>query len=171
MLKRFFWPTSLVLGFVLLALPRQSWAFCPLCVAGTGAGVGFFRWLGVDDTIIGLWLGGFIVSVSTWLNKYLTGKEIKIKFQLPVIVVGFYSLNFILLRQLGLLSYPYNKLWGINKLILGIALGSLVVVFAFYLDQFLRSKNNGKVFISYQMVIIPIFLLALLGLIFNFTLG
>lgn len=168
MSKRLFWPTFLVSGLAFSALPQRAWAFCPLCVAGTGAGMGIFRWLGLDDTIIGLWLGGFILSTSVWLNNYLAGKGIKTKLQLPIIAAGFYLLNFVFLSRFDFLNYPYNKLWGVNKLILGTVFGSLALAAAFYADKFLRRKNKGKVFVSFQKLIIPVSLLVSLSLIFHF---
>ena len=56
---------------LLLVLPFSALAFCPLCVVATGALTGVFRWLGVDDLIIGLWLGGFVFSTSITAGNYL----------------------------------------------------------------------------------------------------
>ena len=70
------------LGSVSFFLPIKASAFCPVCIVATGSLMGIFRWLGVDDAIVGLWLGGFILSVSMVFNNFLIKKEKKIKFQL-----------------------------------------------------------------------------------------
>jgi len=36
---------------------NQVFAVCPVCTVAAGAGVGLSRWLGIDDIIIGLWVG------------------------------------------------------------------------------------------------------------------
>jgi len=36
---------------------------CPVCTIAVTAGVGLSRWLGVDDLISGLWVGGLLVSL------------------------------------------------------------------------------------------------------------
>lgn len=147
---------------IILFLPQEVLAFCPVCVAATGTGMGFFRWLGVDDTIIGLWLGGFIISILIWLSR-------KFKLRLPVVVIGSYSLGIAFFYRVGIFGYPFNKLWGINKLIFGVTVGSLILLFAPLLDKFLRSKNNGRIFISHQKVIISAFLLSIFSLILYFA--
>lgn len=162
MKQKFLFLLIFVLGFIAFALPRQILAFCPVCVVTTGTGVGLFRWLGVDDTIIGLWIGGFVISISVWLSK-------KIKLQPLMIIIGFHSLSLLLFNQMGMLAHPLNKLWGVNKLILGIIFGSLILISTPCLDKFLRSKNDGKIFVSHQKVIIPISLLSVLSLIFYFV--
>jgi len=164
--RAFFFLFTFLLSFIVFALPQPVWVFCPMCVATTGAGVGLFRWLGVDDTIIGLWVGGFIISASTWFNNYLTKRGKKIKLQLPIITAGFYFSTIILAYWFGFFINPDNKILGVNKLLLGIIVGSLVLISAFYLDQFMRNKNNGRVIISYQRIVIPISLLFIFSLIF-----
>ena len=44
----------------------SSYAICPICTLAVGAGVGLSRWLGVDDTVTGLWIGGLTVSMILW---------------------------------------------------------------------------------------------------------
>ena len=48
-------------------------AVCPICTIAVCAGVGLSRWLGIDDMVTGLWLGGLFVllSISTiaWLKR------------------------------------------------------------------------------------------------------
>ncbi|MDP2930388.1 MAG: hypothetical protein Q8N56_02145 [bacterium] len=152
------------LSSVLSFFPIKALAFCPLCVVATGTFLGIFRWLGVDDTIIGLWLGGFILSVSTVFNNFLIRKGKKIKFQLFSILSIFYGLVVLSLYKLGGLS-PYNKIFGIDKIFFGMILGSLLLLSAPYLDKFLRKQNQGKIFISHQKMLIAI------GLLIAFSLG
>ncbi len=46
-------------------------AHCPLCVAGAAAGVTLTRWVGVDDSITGVWLAAFLGAIDYGLNKLL----------------------------------------------------------------------------------------------------
>ena len=55
----------LILAGVVLASfagAGKALALCPVCAIAVGAGIGVSRWLGVDDTITGVWVGGLIVS-------------------------------------------------------------------------------------------------------------
>jgi hypothetical protein len=59
-----------------------------------------------------------------------------------------------------------NTFWGVDKILLGTLIGSFVFLLGVWLDGWLRNKNNGKVFIYYQKVIVPVFLLTLTSFIF-----
>ena len=164
-IKNYFVLLTTGLSSILSFLPNRALAFCPVCVVATGTFLGIFRWLGVDDTIIGLWLGGFILSVSIVLNNFLIRKGKKIKFQLFLILFIFYGLVALSLYKLGGLS-PYNKIFGIDKIFFGIILGSSLLLLAPYLDKFLRKQNQGKIFIFHQKMIIAIGLLIIFSFIF-----
>lgn len=151
----------------LLFFPLKALAFCPMCVIATGALTGLFRWLGVDDAIIGLWLGSFITSLAIVLNNFLVKKQIKIKFQLFWVFLGLYGLIFLGLYWGGVFI-SYNQILGINKIIFGIMAGNLLLLSAAYFDRFLRKRNQGKILISHQKVIIAIGLLLIFSLIFYF---
>lgn len=151
------------LVFASIFLPVKALAFCPMCVVATGSLLGVFRWLGVDDTIIGLWLGGFVLSVSMVFNNFLIKKGKRIRFQLFLILSIFYGLVILSLYKFGALS-PYNRIFGIDKIFFGIIIGSLLLLSAPYLDKFLRKQNEGKIFISHQKMLIAISLLIIFSL-------
>ncbi len=43
------------------------------------AGIGLSRWLGIDDTITGLWIGGLIISLAIWTINWIIKKNIYFK--------------------------------------------------------------------------------------------
>jgi len=57
----------------LSALPAQ--AICPICVVAVGAGLGLSEYLGIDNTIAGLWIGGLLISVSVWTITWFNQKN------------------------------------------------------------------------------------------------
>lgn len=158
----------LFLSFLGLIFTRSAEAFCPLCVVSTGAGLGLFRWLGVDDTIVGLWLGGFIAALANWLNNSLKAKRKEARFQLPVIIGGLYLSLLLLAKELGFFSGHHNRLWGINKFVLGVIVGSLILFFSPWLDRWLKEKNGGRAVIKFQKIIVTVSLLAVFSLIFQY---
>ncbi len=157
------------LGSALTLAPAKALAFCPLCVVATGAFTGVFRWLGVDDAIIGLWLGGFTLSISMLFNNFLIKRGKKIKFQLPLVLLLFYGFTVLSLVWLNVPS-PYNKIFGFDKIFFGLLLGSLLLCLAPYLDRFLRKQNHGNKFISHQKVLAALGLLIIFSLILYFLL-
>jgi hypothetical protein len=149
-----------------LLIPVKAMAVCPVCTVAVGAGVGLSRWLGIDDTISGLWIGGVILSVSIWLVTWLDKKNINFMFRDPVSFAAMYGLTLIPLYYTGMFTDPFNMIWGMNKLLLGIVLGTVLFMGALFMDKFLRSKNEGKVFVPFQKVILPVGLLLIGSIVF-----
>ena len=141
-------------------------AVCPVCVVAVGSGVGLCRWLGIDDTISGLWIGGLIVSMILWTLHWMTGKNIKFKFRNILVWVGFYLLTIWPLYSFNIMGHPLNKVWGIDKILFGIIAGSIIFLFSVFLNGHLKNKNGGKVYFPYQRVAIPVVLLTVFSLIF-----
>ena len=67
---------SLTTFFTLLALTsKQALAVCPVCTIAVGVGLGISRWLGIDDTVTGVWVGGLIVSSGLWMGNWIISKK------------------------------------------------------------------------------------------------
>lgn len=141
---------------------------CPICTIGVAAGLGVSRYLKIDDLIFGLWLGSLLLSLSFWT---IVGLEKKIRNKNLVITFSFifwYALTLISLYLMGLVGNHLNRIWGIDKLILGIIIGTITMTVGIKLDKLLRLKNNNKALFPFQKVIIPIFLLLAVSLIIYF---
>ena len=93
------------IGFLLSALvllsAKQALAFCPVCAIAAGAGVGVAREFGVDDFIVGLWLGGLMVALIAWTIEWLAGKKLVFKYYQYVVGIFFYAITFIPLYFMG----------------------------------------------------------------------
>jgi len=67
------------IGFILAVImafwAQKAAAICPVCTVTVGAGIGLSRWLGIDDSITGLWLGAFLLSISLWTIDWLDRKK------------------------------------------------------------------------------------------------
>jgi len=143
-------------------------AVCPVCVIAIAGGVGLSRWLGVDDTISGVWVGGLIVALIIWFLNWLDKKQFKFKFRWFVISALFYALTIIPLFWAGIMGHPYNKFWGIDKLLLGTIGGSLAFLIGNWLSDFMKKKNQGKAFFPFQKLVLPISALIILSAAFYF---
>lgn len=156
---------------VLLALPAK--AVCPVCVVAVGAGLGLSRYLGIDDVITGVWIGGLTIAVSLWTINWLR-KKIKAEkyksFYSIITIVAYYALVFWPLLAQNLVGHPLNTLWGIDKVILGLVLGTISFwsMSEFYL--YLKKKNGGHAHFPFQKVVMPFgALIVLSGLFYLIT--
>ena len=151
------------LFLVRLVLPTPTLAVCPVCTIAVGAGLGLSRFLGIDDTVSGLWIGALIISSSFWLVNWLMAKyklKIKESYLKAGVSVVTGALILIPLYFVDIIGHPYNTLWGIDKLVFGSILGSGIFLLALWTDQKAR-KIKGKQFFPYQKVVLPIGFLAI----------
>ena len=155
-----------ILGFS-IALPAL--AVCPVCAVAVIAGVGLSRWLGVDDTITGVWIGGLTVSLIIWTIDWFDQKKIYFWGKKIITAVGYYLLVVLPLFFIpGVINHPLNKIWGVDKLLLGITVGSAAFLAAALSYPFLKKKNGGKAYFPFQKVAMPVAALLILSLIFYF---
>lgn len=163
----------LVLPFTALLIPLKTLAVCPVCTLAVIGGVELSRWLGVDDTISGIWIGALVVSLSLWTINWLRKKNIRFLFRKIIVFIFYYATTILTLywkkmvfspncAKLLIQGKPYDKL------IVGIVFGSIAFTIGFLLNEWLKKKNSGKVYFPYQRVVVPIVLLIIASIIFHF---
>jgi uncharacterized protein YacL len=126
---------------------------CPVCVVAVGVGLGLSRWLKIDDAISGLWIGAFILSLSFVLAKW-TRKSVILYF------LFFLLTTIVPLWYYKIIGNPYNTLFGIDKLLFGIASG--IILFS---CSVLVHTSLKRTYFPFQKVVIPVVTLTLASLI------
>ncbi|GIW64397.1 MAG: hypothetical protein KatS3mg092_0330 [Patescibacteria group bacterium] len=157
-----------IINYSLLII-HSVFAVCPVCTVAVVGGIEITRMLGVDDLITGVWVGGLIVSMAFWLSDWFAKK----KFLKPIIretlsLVIFYLLTIPFLIWNKMIGIKGNVFLGVDKIVFGVLVGSIIFILGVLTEKFLRRLNKGKVFIYYQKVIIPVLFLTIISLIFYF---
>ena len=152
----------------ILAIPGVASAFCPVCTVAVGVGLGLSRWLHVDDTISGLWIGALILSSALWLVNWLKAKKITFPGILPVVIIFSYAVIIVPLYGAKIMGHPGNKIFGLDKLLFGIMVGSIVFMLGLIVHSIIKKINNGKQLFYFQKVVSPVLLLAIFSLAFYF---
>ncbi len=155
----------LVLGIGML-LTKPTYAICPVCTVAVGAGLGFSRYLGIDDVIIGVWIGGLVTSSTMWMITWLEGKKIKSTLSKVLAIFSMYGFLGLTLYLLDIVGHPLNQLWGIDKVLLGIVTGSIFFFLFAKLHFYIKEKNKGEVYIPFQKVVFTVGSLLLLTILF-----
>ncbi len=163
---------------LLIILSSLTSAHCPLCTAAAGAGVGIARFYGVDDSIVGLLLGGFVASSGLWIHKWLKKKGKNYLMQPIVLVLASFLMLAIPLYTANVItdfemvkSMPDHHsmlgfgIYGIDKLLLGIITGTLLILGVFTLSDRIIEKR-GKRLLPFQGMVFMLISLAILSLIF-----
>lgn len=164
--KYIFGASSLLL---LKAIPVQ--AVCPVCIVAVGAGLGLSEYLGIDDSIAGAWIGGLLIGMSVWTINYAEKKQWLNKYRQIrnyLIFLAYYLMVVWPLYTQNFIGNPFNQLFGLDKLLLGIVVGSIVFALADRLYEIIKQKNGGHAHFPFEKVAIPVSSLALLSLIFYF---
>lgn len=144
---------------LLVASPVE--AHCPLCVAGAAVGITLTRWIGVDDSITGVWVAALMGAMSFWFYSWLIGKKIK---QIKKYKTILKPLIYILVFASTLWSFykfqliiRMTQIFGFDKLTFGMITGGIL----FYLIDMIKLKH----YFNYQKIVISLGSMIILSLI------
>lgn len=161
-------PVFFILSLCGLLLANSVKAVCPICIVAVGAGLGLSRWLGVDDVISSLWIGALLASSSLWTIIWLNKKNWGFKFQKIVVPAVYYVLVLGPLYYYDIIGHPLNKIFGIDKIIFGAVLGTIIFMLGLSFHNYLKRKNDNKSFFPYQKVVVPVVILLISSFIIYF---
>jgi len=162
----------LVLLFILM-FPTPALAVCPVCTVAVIAGLGISRALGIDDIVSSIWIGGLILSASFWLidwakkGQWLSKiKDKKIEFLINFsVIILMYLLVLIPLKLDHSIGILRNRLWGIDKIVLGALIGSIAFLAGMWADKKVR-RTKGKQLFIYQKIVFPVLALVISSFVF-----
>jgi hypothetical protein len=144
-------------------------AVCPVCIVAVSAGLGLSEYLGIDDSIAGVWIGGLLISMSVWTINYCTRKNWLQKQKTwldPLIFIAYYLMVIWPLYAQDFIGNADNRLFGLDKLVLGIVAGSIIFSLSAWGYEGLKKKNGGKAHFPFEKVVMPVSALILMSLVF-----
>lgn len=141
---------------------------CPMCAVAIASGLGLSRALGVSDTVIGIWTGAMLLALSHGFITYLKKKNIDNKWLNSAIYILTYC--FIIPLYIGersTLIFNLKTILGIDEFLFSIIIGSVALFFSskFY---YIMKEKNGKPHFPYEKVVLPITVLLIISLLFQF---
>lgn len=157
-----------VISFLGIFFAQTALAVCPVCVVGVGAGLGLARWLKIDDTITGLWIGGLTVAMIMWTIEWFDKKNIKFWGRDILTVIVYYVTVIWPLHSIEIIGNEYHTIWGMDKLILTIFIGS-IAFFGFEKWYRVMRTKRGKSLFRYQKVVWAWLPLIILSIFFFFV--
>lgn len=140
--------------------PAPVLAHCPLCVAGAAVGITLTRWLGVDDSITGVWVAALLGAMSLWLYNWLMGKKIKsvekYKALLKPLIYFLVFASTIWSFYKFQLIIRMTQIFGFDKLTFGMLAGGIL----FYIVDSIKLKH----YFNYQKIVISLGSMIILSL-------
>ncbi|MFA5080763.1 MAG: hypothetical protein WC472_04065 [Candidatus Paceibacterota bacterium] len=166
-----------VFFFSLLSAKTASAVVCQVCTVAVVAGSYIARQYGIDDTITGLWVGALTLLAyqwsMEWIEKILKKKNKKLKKRAKIILeIITFSLFYIFviwpLHSLEVVGLANNQIFGMDKILFGIIIGTAVFFSAQKWYEEIKTNNNGKAMFPFQKVVMPVGSLILLSIIFYY---
>ena len=170
-----------LLAFSSSFFAREALAVCPVCTVAVIAGLGVSRELGVDDIVTSIWIGGLILSASFWTIDWIEKSKWREKIYKHVCkfkcgmtenqalkfwtILAMYVLVFVPLFT-HTIGIARNSLWGIDKIVLGTAVGSIIFLIGMWVDKAIRKDRDGKQLFPFQKVVFPILSLIIASAVF-----
>jgi hypothetical protein len=148
-IKAFIFLLAALFGVQYSMFATNILAHCPLCTAGAGAGLALSRWLGIDDSITGIWIAAFIGATSLWMVSSIKKKYIPFQNSILYLAVfvstvwSFYAFNLVNDHAGLIMGYP--------KVIAGMGAGG-VIFYAVELINQLIKRVRGSVLFPYQPI-------------------
>lgn len=164
----------LPLFFFSFLLVKETYAHCPLCTIGAAAAAGGAAYLGVSQIVIGLFIGGFAVSIGWWISRLIKKKYIP--FQKTLIILFSFATTILPLLMILNETRPFyislagdygsflNRTYLINMFLVGSIIGGIIVSITPWMSNQLTKLRHGKM-IPFQGVILTLLLLLIIGVI------
>jgi len=135
----------------------SAWAVCPVCTVAVGAGLEGARLLGVDDVITGIWAGGLTLSLFFWTAGWLKKRGVTNPlWQIVVPFVVYYALLGALYFMPGVLTFGANTLWGMDRFLLGVVVGTVAFWMGARWYVKIKRDNGGHARFAFQKVVVPL---------------
>ena len=163
---------SLMFIFKLITAPIAQ-AVCPICTVAVAGGLGLSRYLGIDDSISGIWVGGLIVSLTLWTVDWLSKKNwdflknIRLRFIYVFTFLFYILITYPPLYWADIIGHPFNTILGIDKLVFGSVIGAVAFAIGVWADKKVRQIKGHQLF-NYQKVVFPFISLLIFSLVLYF---
>ena len=164
----------MTLALVLL-LTAPAWAnpACAVCTVAVAASLEIAHYLGVDDSVIGVWAGAFLALLGYWMivwfdkkNWHFPGRDFLL-ISLSVAMIGFMYVS-----GFGYEALSYNPepilIFFIDPFVFSVILGAVALILANRFYQWMKARNGGHAHFPFEKVAVPVLTLALLSLFFYY---
>jgi len=139
---------------------------CQICTVAIIGGLGLSRWLKVDDTVSGVWIGALLVTIIYYSVRFLENRKIRFLGRDFLTALVYYAAAILPLYYYDIIGHPANRVWLIDKFLVGIVAGSVIFTLSVILYSWMKKKNGGHAHFPMEKVIIPIVALIIVSGIF-----
>ncbi len=164
-MKRIFYILSPLLLLPKLALANPA---CIVCTVAIGASLEIARKLGINDNIVGLWVGALLALLGYWTILWFDKKGWNFKARNFVIMLLSFSVIAFIYRD-GFVYTP--KIIGflyIDSFLFATLLGAASYIYTQKLYSWLKTHNHGHAHFPFEKVVLPLTVLGIFSTILTY---
>ena len=155
----------------MLFIPIKSFAnpACAVCTVAIGATLSIARKLGVPDSVVGLWTGALLALGGYWTILFFDKK--KWNFKGRDVLLMFLSLSmigFIYIKETVYSPQVILYIFYMDPILFSSILGFLLFIYSQKFYQYMKKNNGGHAHFPFEKVVLPLVILTILSIFFNF---
>ena len=155
-------------AIMLFATAAHANPACAVCTVAVAASLEIAHYLGVDDSVVGVWAGAFLALLGYWMIVWFERKKWRfagrdfLLITLSVAMIGFMYVS----------KLEYNPqpilVFFLDPFLFSVILGALTLILSNHFYQWMKKKNGGHAHFPFEKVAVPVVALALLSLLFYY---
>ena len=154
--------SAFLLALILSAKSAFANPACAVCTIAVGASLEIARHLGVDDSVVGVWAGAFLVLLGFWTIKWFDKKNWHFPYRNPIILIlSVAMIGFMYLGKLTYHSEVVGFIFYLDPFLFSVIIGALVLILSSNFYQWMKAKNGGHAHFPFEKVFVPVAALAL----------
>ena len=141
---------------------------CAVCTVAVGASLEIARRMGVDDGVVAVWAGAFLLLLGYWTLKWMDKKGWNFKGRDFVVLSS--SVLMILFMYVSELTYTPKAIliFWIDPFLFATICGALVLHYSSEFYQWMKRKNGGHAHFPFEKVVVPVVALCLTAKLFSY---
>lgn len=157
---------ALILAYASSALANPA---CAVCTVAVAASLEIARYLGVDDSVVGVWSGAFLVLLGYWMIVWFDKKGWNFRgrdfilIALSVSMIGFMYYNHLVYDPEPILVFF------LDPFLFSVLLGAAALILSNRLYQWMKARNGGHAHFPFEKVAVPVLALLILSIYFYYN--
>ena len=158
----------LIMALCLISFEALANPACAVCTVAVGASLEIARRMGVDDGVVGVWAGAFLVLLGYWTIKWFDKKDWHFAYRDFIILIT--SVLMILFMYISELVYTPKAIliFWIDPFLFATICGALVMHYSSEFYQWMKKKNGGHAHFPFEKVAVPVVALLLTAKLFSY---
>lgn len=152
---------TFLLMTLLMVKPVLANPACAVCTLAVGASLELSRRLGVDDSVVGVWAGAFLVLLGFWTIKWFDKKGWNFKFRNPIILIlSVAMIGFMYISKIEYHSEVIGILY-LDPFLFSVILGAVIFILSSEFYQWMKAHHGGHAHFPFEKVVVPVVALSL----------